>query len=148
MSLLPILLGEKNNLLERAFFIETGDKLAEIETDDIHFEQIVKQKIGIYRINFKNALLYINPEDEKYIIQTKQKAILRGRWLLAYYPASTYMSLQSDHSNQLVPKVQFIKPYYVLVDLKTGRWTMNLTSRWAQKAPANQLKKELKQFYW
>jgi hypothetical protein len=46
-----------------------------------------------------------------------------------------------------VRKSFVIPPYYVLANLKTGQWTIGLSSQLAKKAPVDQLLRRLKGLY-
>ena len=137
-----------HSLRKRFFFIETGDTLSEIETDDIHIEKVVQRKLNVYQVNAQNGLLFINPNNEKYIIQAKQRAILQGNWMLVYYPRTIQTTFSHlSFSTKLIPTMKWMKPYYVLVDLKSGAWTMDMTLPLVQRAPIAELKLKLKGFY-
>lgn len=123
----------------RAIFIETGDKISEIETDHVQVNQVVKQKAKIYKIN-AHGLLSINKEDEKNIIKVKQRAVLLMDWLLAYYPPMEQPRLP-------IKTVHNTPPYFVLVNTRTDEWTIGLTSPLAKKAPLIRLLEEFKKFY-
>ncbi|HLB42896.1 MAG TPA: sulfatase-like hydrolase/transferase [Gammaproteobacteria bacterium] len=136
------------NFPKRSFFIETGDKLSEIETDNIYIEKVLRKQINVYRVHPDSGLLFISPEDEKYIVQAKQRAVLQDGWLLAYYPMTFVTTLvRSLSSTALTPNIIFRNPYYVLVNLKSGQWTIGLSSAWAKSAPIDSLKQQLKTFY-
>lgn len=142
VSLLKRIRGNLSALPHRALFIETGDKLSEIETDNIQVENVVKKKISVYRIDTQSGLLSINPEEEKKIIAAKQRAILLDDWLLAYFP----LTFQTAWLNQALTLIT-IKPYFVLVNIHSGKWTLDLSSPFAQSAPLAKLKARLQNFY-
>jgi hypothetical protein len=118
---------------ERTFFMETGDTLSEIETDHIYIEKVIKHEIGIYGISGK-GLLTMNPPAAQSIIKNKQLAIFRGDWILAHFPTSL-------RNKKVIPA------YFVLANVKTGQWTVELDSNFAKKSPVQALNQELKGFY-
>ena len=63
------------------------------------------------------------------IIDSKQYADIYGEWMLALYP---------QDKKQQMP---------ILINLKTGEWTNNLKSTFAQRSPALGMLKELRLFY-
>jgi hypothetical protein len=137
------------NTSARALFMETGDSMAEIETDHIYIEKVIKRQIGIYNINPSNGLLVISPQAEKLIIKNKQLAILWDDWMLAHFPArkETKLVRSNKKNNQLVPESYFMPSYFVLANLKTGQWTIGLSSPFAKTAPVRELMERLKLFY-
>jgi len=118
----------------RAFFMETGDTMSEIETDHIYIEKVLKHEIGIYNIDAKTGLLTMNPLASLSINKNKQRAILWNDWMLAHYPASLY-------------KKKVMPAYFVLVNVKTGWWTVELSSSFAKTAPLSFLRQQLNHFY-
>jgi hypothetical protein len=137
-----------NQPSSRAFFIETGDSLSEIETDHIFLEKVLAKKAGLYRVNAQTALLTMDPLAEKALIKSKQRAIIWGDWLLARYPVSTREAMKREkNSAQMKPKTVTVPAYYVLVNLRTGQWTVGFDSAFAQQAPVAALRKQLNDFY-
>lgn len=131
----------------RPFFMETGDSMAEIETDHIYIEKVLKRQIGVYSINPVTGLLTMNPPAAESIIKNKQLAVMYKDWILAHYPVSKQKNLEKDKGNKMVFKTHIIPPYYVLVNLKTGKWTTDLSSGFAKAAPVKELSQRLKGFY-
>ena len=125
----------------RPMMLETGDSLSEIQTDHIYVEKVIKREIGIYRISH-DGLLSMNPRAEKSLILNKQRAVLYGDWLLARYPARLRKSLVN---NKMDSKV--IQAFFVLVNRKTGQWTIGLDNAFAKTAPVRELLAKLKVFY-
>jgi len=129
-------------LKSRPFFIETGDKVAETETNKIYVDKVVKQTIGAYRIDRVSGLLILTPAAEKAIIDNKQHAIFSGDWLLAHYPSELHYRIKGKTFKPVRAPA-----YFVLVNLKTGQWTVGLTSQFAKTAPVSQLMRQFKAFY-
>lgn len=133
---------------KRPFFMETGDKIAEIETNNIQAEKVVMRMAHAYHVDANDGLLQLNPAAAQGMIAAKQLAVRSGDWLLAYYPASTRAGLVRDASgSKLVIKEQTTRPYFVLVNLRTDEWTIGLDSPWGRQAPRMALLSKLKNFY-
>lgn len=137
--------------LSRSLFMETGDSMTEIETDHIYIEKVIKHQIGIYWINPLNGLLLMNLPAEQSISKNKQRAILWNDWILAHYPARLQTRLASSKgkggTNGLA-KISYILPaYFVIANLKTGQWSVGLSSPLAKSAPLADLLRQLKDFY-
>lgn len=130
----------------RPFFIETADTIAEIETDKISLEKVLKQRIHAYKINPGNALLSINPTQEGSIIKYKQRAILLGDWLLAFYPAKKQEKFVLKNGRFVINIVE-APPFTVLINVKTGLFTIDLSSPWAKTAPLLTLQQSVESFY-
>ncbi|MCW5583507.1 MAG: sulfatase-like hydrolase/transferase [Gammaproteobacteria bacterium] len=133
----------------RALFMETGDSIAEIETDHIYLEKVIKHQIGIYRIDPNKGLLIMSSQAEKLIIKNKQLAVLWKGWMLAHFPArkETRLVQLGKKSERLTAKSFVIPPYFVLANLKTGQWTIGFSAPFAKTAPVSELMGRLKRFY-
>lgn len=133
----------------RPFFIETGDKVAETETDKIQVEKVIKKRIGIYQVDLSSGLLFLNASAEKSLIENKQRAVIFDQWMLARYPAQVRMHLvpADAQSHRSILKPYTIAPYFVLINLKTGQWTIGLHSSLAKTAPVKKLMQQLYTFY-
>ncbi len=134
----------------RPLFMETGDSMTEIETDHIYIEKVIKHEIGIYHIDPTRGLLVMDPKAEQSIVKNKQLAVLMGDWMLAHYPAHMQAKLVTSKkpgSAQPQSEASMVPPYYVLANLKTGKWTIGVTSDFAKTAPLEELMRKLKDFY-
>lgn len=130
----------------RPFFMESADTIADIETDSISVSKVLKHQIHAYHINQKTALLSLNPAAATNIIKNKQRAILMGDWLLAYYPASKQQIFdKKNHHFDL--KTINVPAYAVLINIKSGYWTKDLSSTFAKSAPLATLEQLIKAFY-
>jgi hypothetical protein len=69
---------------------------------------------------------------EKLIIRSKQYADLHGDWILALYPKNKH------EKHNRIP---------ILVNLKTGLWTADLKTPFAQQSPAKKMLSALREFY-
>ncbi|HEX4045753.1 MAG TPA: sulfatase-like hydrolase/transferase, partial [Gammaproteobacteria bacterium] len=111
----------------RPLFIETGDRLAEIETDKISVHHVIQQQIDIYQVDHSSGLLSITSTAEKSILQAKQRAVLEGDWLLAFYPERTNYRFTPVGKNAVVGATNkleltpvILPAYFILASLKTG----------------------------
>lgn len=134
-------------LTARALFIESGHTITEIQTNDIFIDKVVKNAIGIYQIDPRTGLLFIKPEAEQSITRSKQRAILLGDWLLARYPASTRSKLATSHTKKIDFQTYTSPAFFVLTNLKTGKWSVGLQSSLAKEAPLNELLQKFNSFY-
>lgn len=128
--------------MQRPLFLETGYCISEIENKNIFIEQVVKHAIGAYQINPKTGLLFLKTEAEQSIIQSKQRAILLNNWLLARYPEKTHVQLVSGNF-----KYSTSPAFFVIVNVRTGQWDIGLDTTLAKQAHANELLKNLNDFY-
>jgi hypothetical protein len=154
---------------ERPLFFETGIWMPLITIEDIKqglVNKYLKQKLNdLYGYNPKDNLLIMKASAIRDFLTTKQRGLLYGNWFLARYPKS------SDYDTKIIsPKevkkhhcdftksngdgkiicyttTKIPKPFYVLVNTKTGQWTMNLHSAFAKPAPINLLMKKFISFY-
>jgi len=136
------------------FFMETGESLAEIETDHIYIEKVLKQQIGIYRIDPESGRLYISAKAADSINKNKQYAVLHGDWLLVHYPLRMQPRLVMIKGKgsvmQMAIKVFPVKPYFILANLRTGRWTIEMppfSESSVKNTPLLKTKAELDQFF-
>jgi hypothetical protein len=137
-------------LKPRTFFMETGDKVAQTETNKIYIEKVIQHTASAYRIDPYSGLLILVPGAEKSIIENKQRAIVWGDWLLARYPAEMRYIVEPivrvRNKRQLFTPKR-VPPYMVLVNMKTGLWTVSLSSSFAKQAPVAELMRRFKAFY-
>lgn len=149
-SLMPYLSRPSLIMTDNApIFIETGDTIGEIETDHINVKKVVQQRMGAYQIDGSTGLLTLRDDFERTIIRNKQRAVLMGDWLLAKYPRERRVRLVPSKTiaNRLVPDYYISPPYYILANLQSGAWTVDLKTPWAQRAPLVALKQQLMAFY-
>lgn len=162
LSLKSYLLSpHSEKILSRPLFMETGDKFAEIETANIQADKVVQKAAGLYRLDPKDGYLTIDPAVKQAIIQSKQHAVLLGDWLLARYPSETRYQTRIKHFhrdsptkftatlslNQLKMAPYCLPAYFVLINLKTGQWTMDISPPHFENAPTTMLLTTLKNFY-
>lgn len=151
ISLWAYFSGKTDKKLPAApFFIETADTIADMEADKIFVEKVVRQTIGAYQVNLTNGQLELNPQALPSIIKNKQRAVLWGEWMLARYPAQMRMKLaplEGNKKNQYRLKPYLAPAYFVLLNRKTGLWTLELGSSFAKTAPVKELMGQLQAFY-
>jgi len=144
----PIFQSYSDKNSHRPLFLESGYSIAEIEKNDIFIEKVLKHAIGAYIINPHNGLVYMNPLAQKSINQSKQRAVILDDWMLAYYPSTTRLKLEFPPHSKVGHFKPFItEPYYVLLNLKTGKWGIGLTSSLTKTAPMKELLNQFNQFY-
>jgi hypothetical protein len=147
ISLTPYLSGQPDlNNSARPLFFESSFTLEEIEKSGISLNKVLAKTIQLYRMD-KHGLIFIKPNAEQAMVTNKQFAILQGDWMLAYYPAAEHLDSHFDPSNKLIFKKNIIPPFMVLANVKTGKWTTELTTPFAQNAPTDQLMQQLHNFY-
>ncbi len=153
LALPPIANADGASLLQtlppRKLMIETGDSFKEIETDKIHIDKVIKHEISAYRINARTGLLEMDEGVSTAIVKNKQLAILDKDWLLAHFPESerTTLAPSKKSAGGFSMEPQKIPAYFVLVNLKTGEWTIGLDTPFAKRAPTEALLKQLRNFY-
>ncbi|MHB1947951.1 MAG: sulfatase-like hydrolase/transferase [Gammaproteobacteria bacterium] len=144
-----LLKNNYKNLTSRPLFIESGHTINEIQGNDIFVDKVIKNAIGVYQINPNTGFLFIKPAAEKSIIQSKQRAILLGDWLLARYPTTTRSKLvkKSGSPSQFTFQSYDSPSFYVIANLKTGKWSIGLDSQLAKQAPLKELTQKFNDFY-
>ncbi len=147
LSLVPFLFkAGKAALPARPLYLETGYSVSELETNKIEVEKVISRTIHLYQVNPENGYLYIKPSADAAVLENKQRAILFGPWLLARYPALQRTRLIRSRGS-LDFKTEVQPAYYLLANIQTGEWTMELDTTFAKKAPVAELRKKLKAFY-
>ncbi len=129
-SLLDIISGKKlaaNS--ENDFFIESDFSPEAVRSVHPETRKILFEGIDYYQIDPMTTRLTVKESMGKMIISSKQYADFYHEWVLALYP-------QNKHS--MMP---------ILVNLKTGQWTNDLSTLFAKKSPAEHMLQALKGFY-
>jgi arylsulfatase A-like enzyme len=127
----------------RPFYIETGDKIEATETKDIDQAKVLSEGVSGYRIDLHNGLVVLTSNTLAKIIRAKQRAVIWKGWILAKYPETEVFDLVPNKK----VGTKMLPPYYILVNLKTGLWTIDFSSPLAKSAPVAELKQKLKEFY-
>lgn len=148
ISLMPYV-NNTSKPISRPLYLETGFTISVIESKNIFINQVIHNAIGAYDVNPTNGLLVMKPEIEKSLSSSKQRAVLWDDWLLAHYPARTRvkLSIAANKKSQPIFTHYTTPPYYVLVNVKTGKWTIGVSDRFSAQAPTQQLLKLFNQFY-
>jgi arylsulfatase A-like enzyme len=144
---LSALMTNTKSIADRPLYLESGYTISEIETNDIYVNAVLHKTIGAYQINPRNGFLFVKPAVEASIVKSKQRAILLGDWLLARYPAKTFLKLTLPKTGEAKMTHQTNPPYFVLVNLKTKQWTIGLSNSFAKKAPIKNLLANFYKFY-
>lgn len=113
----------------RPLFLESDFSPESIRTVYPNTRQVVLEGVNFFQINPKTTRLTMKTDMEDMIIHSKQYAIIQGDWMLALYPQNPTLDLA------------------VLINRKTGYWTFDLHSSFAQSAHASQLLHSLQIFY-
>ena len=137
-------------LKPRIFFIETGDKVAETESNKIFIEKVIQKTIGAYRIDPNSGLLILTPNAEKTIIANKQHAVISGDWLLARYPAEMRYKAEPIariRNKSVILTPSLMPPYMVLVNLKNRSLDGRLIFAVCKNCSCCRVNAQLKAFY-
>jgi hypothetical protein len=117
-----------------------------MEQLDIIAAEVVKKSLSYFYINPETGLVQLYPPLIKLLINNKQRAIIDGDWLLAYYPISErFAFIPAGKKLNLVP--YNLPSYFVLVNLKTGKWTTDINNPFALHSPLKLLRQRLDKFY-
>lgn len=135
----------KPNQRSTAIYLETGDKVAAIEKADIAILNVVQEAIGSYDINANTGMLTLKSNLLPLLVKSKQHAIVKDGWMLARYPQGQGY-IRKNPRDKFNMTHGIIPAYYVLLNLKTGQWTMDLSDSFA-KGVAPGLLRDLNQFY-
>ncbi len=113
---------------ERPFFIETGFTPEVKGNNALGFKSMILQGAKVFKV-LPNGKLEIKPSAHNEILATKQRAEFYKNWELALYPIS------------------YSARAFVLVNLKTGLWTDDLSTSFAKHSPAQFMKEQMRKFY-
>lgn len=145
LSLRPYIQQEKLAInTVRPVFLESSYSIPELERANVLAEAVLKKSLSLYQINPDNALISMIPEAQQASIEHKQRAIILGDWMMAFYPSSSRYRFDLK-SRRLEEYTQ--PPYAVLVNVRTGQWTTDLTNDFAAHAPVRLLSQKITQFY-
>ena len=153
ISLKPYLFNPQLAILdERSLMLESAFSAPEIEHEGIDIGEVAAKNFSLFAIDPKSGQVSISQQAARQLLMHKQRAILHGEWLLAYYPASTrYKELQQASSlanhAEIAYETYLAPPFFVLLNLKSGKWTSDLNSSLAANAPLKLLNRKLADFY-
>ncbi|MGE3920535.1 MAG: hypothetical protein AB7F64_06290, partial [Gammaproteobacteria bacterium] len=129
ISLLPWLNKVDSKTRVRNLFMETGFTLPGILVANPSIKKSLREGLSYYRIDPKTGAVLIRESLLPLIIKGKQRAVLQGSWIFSCYP------LNSKNWS------------YVLANVKTHEWTLDLNSKLAKRANVESLENKLKAFY-
>lgn len=130
ISLMPqITAFPQEGLGNTPVYMETEFTLPSILTADPSISKVLEEGLSYYDLNTKTGNLQVKESIGKLIVKGKQRSVLQGKWLLAFYP------------NSIGPGS------LVLVNLATKQWTLDMTTPFAKTAPLAQMWQELHDFY-
>ncbi len=110
-------------------FLESDFSPAAIRSVYPDIRKAMLDGLKIYQIDPVTTQLTVKPDMQSMINRSKQYADLYGNWILALYP-------QPDDTYQTI-----------LVNLKTGQWTNEMSSPFAQHSPARLMLGKLRKFF-
>ncbi|MBX3709448.1 MAG: sulfatase-like hydrolase/transferase [Gammaproteobacteria bacterium] len=113
----------------RPIFLESDFSPEAIRTVYPEERKVLLEGIDLFEINPRTMRLTVKDSMTTKIINSKQRAVIYGSWMLALYP---------QNKNIHIP---------ILINLDNGEWTNNLKSLFASHAPVQLMLDELKAFY-
>lgn len=129
-SLARIIKNQSTSVAQTAhIFIESDFTPQAIRTVYPETREVMLEGIQIFEIDPYTARLTVKHDMGLKIIKSKQVADIYGHWMLALYPQNN----------------QYRMP--ILINLKTGTWTNDLRSRFAQNSPAKEMLAKIRTFY-
>ncbi|USF87269.1 sulfatase-like hydrolase/transferase [Candidatus Endoriftia persephone] len=117
--------------IERSFYLESGFSVPAIISIKPDMEVVMAQGLRHYAVNRDNGRLEVSKKSHHHIIESKQRGVLIGDWLMFAVKG------KGEDDSQLVG----------LLNEKTREWTTALDSEFARKAPLRRLQKALVDFY-
>lgn len=153
VSLKQNLLHGNVTLAQRDLYLEDGYKIPALQTDKISVQEVLQQSMHAYDIDRRTGKITMKPDLERRGLQAKEYAIMRGRWMVAYYPPykegdwikMLQSKIKSIRSGELCPPPQHGR--WFVIDLETKKWSSDLKAAWSKQTPAQELKKKLIAFY-
>lgn len=117
-----------NSPASRPLFSESGFSPDAIMAKRATVKSIIELGLQYYRLDPKTGRVIVKDDMGQTIIKSKQYAIMYDQWLLALYPMP----------DAAIP---------ILVNLTTKQWTDQLSTQFAKQSPAENLLKQLRDFY-
>lgn len=122
--------GSKNIVdINQDFFIESDFSPEAIRSIHPETRKVLFEGIDYFRIDPKTTRVVVRESMLKMILSSKQYADYYSNWVLALYP---------QNNKVMMP---------ILVNLKTGEWTNDLTTEFAQSSPAHHMLIAMKIFF-
>jgi hypothetical protein len=113
----------------RMLFTDSGFAPIATLDEQLSIAKVLIQSLNFFKINPATGDITINPNTAPKIILNTQKALYYGNWILAFYPTT---------------KQKFIT---ILANKKTGAWTDDLSTSFAQNAPLKKMLTAMQKFY-
>jgi hypothetical protein len=146
ISLKSALLNPQWVLPERPIYLETAFINHSLTKADLSVDKIVAENVQLFQIDAITGLVSIKPNAELIMQEKKQRGILQGDWLLAYFPARVVAKLLNGTQGSILQNE--LKPAYsVLLNTKTGIWTTEMDTPFAKNSPVKTMIALLQQFY-
>lgn len=114
---------------QRDFFVESDFSPEAIRSVHPEERKVLFEGIDYFHIDPDTARITVRDNMLKMIISSKQYADYYNQWALALYP---------QNNKVMMP---------ILVNLKTGQWTNDLTSDFAKQSPAQHMLSALKGYF-
>ena len=146
ISLKEAMLNLGSNLPDRPIFLESAFINHSISKADMSVDKIVSESVQLFQIDAHTGSISIKPNAELIMQEKKQRGILQGDWLLAYFPARQVTKLFIGPKESIF-KDELIPSYSVLLNINTGAWTTELDTPFAQNSPLLAMTVLLRQFY-
>lgn len=129
-SLYAVLRGERTGALtHQHIFLESDFSPAAIRTVYPEMRQVMLEGLDIFQVDPVTTRLTVKESMGMMIIHSKQYADIYEDWILALYPQDQAVRMP------------------ILVNLRTGLWTNDLSSSFARHSPAAKMLIALKLFY-
>ncbi len=128
-SLREVILGKASRLAPRSIFLESDFSPEAIRSVHPETRNLIFEGIEFFKIDPKSTRIYVRDSMAQLILSSKQYALIENDWVLALYP---------QDKGRMTP---------VLVQLSTGKWTMDMSLAFAQNSPLKHMLYTLKQFY-
>ncbi len=129
-SLLGVLRGEQARVQDHQhIFLESDFSPEAIRTVYPEMRQVMLEGLDLFQIDPVTTRLTVKQHMGAMIIHSKQYADIYDDWILALYPQAQAVRMP------------------ILVNLRTGVWTNDLTSQFARHSPAAKMLVALKDFY-
>lgn len=115
--------------IKQDFFTESDFSPEAVRSIHPEERKVLFEGIDYFRIDPKTTHIVVRDSMMKMILSSKQYADYYGDWVLAVYP---------QNHNVMMP---------ILVNLKTGYWTNDLNSQFAEDSPARRMLRAMKVFF-
>lgn len=128
-SLHEVILGKAPRPIPRRIFLESDFSPEAVRSVHPEMRNLILEGVELFKIDPRTTRIYVRDSMGKLIISSKQYAVVEKDWVLALYP---------QDKGKMIP---------VLVQLSTGKWTVDMSLAFAQNSPLKHMLYTLKQFY-